>query len=82
LAEYKNERAIKLEEHKRIVARETHEERKDCYELLWELGGSQSDIACLENDDIDWSDWTICYNCQFAGKTSRGVAGENRPVLG
>lgn len=59
---YKNKRAIKLEEHQKIVVRETNEERRDFYELLWELGGSQSDIAFLDNEDIDWSDWTICYN--------------------
>jgi integrase len=59
---FKNKRAIKLEEHRKIVARETNEERRDFYELLWELGGSQSDIACLEAEDIDWTDSTICYN--------------------
>jgi integrase len=59
---YKNKRAIKHEEHLKIVAREGNEERRKFYELLWELGGAQSDIAWLDGEDVDWSDWTICYN--------------------
>ena len=26
------------------------------------LGGSQSDIARLDAEDIDWKNWTVCYN--------------------
>ncbi len=59
---YKNKRAIKHEEHLKIVAREGNEERRKFYELLWELGGAQSDVAWLDGEDVDWSDWTICYN--------------------
>jgi integrase len=64
---HKSKRAIKLEEHQAIIAREGNAERRDFYELLWELGGSQSDIACLEAEDADWSDWTICYNRKKLG---------------
>jgi integrase len=59
---YKNKRAIKYEEHLKIVAREGNEQRRKFYELLWELGGAQSDVAWLDGEDVDWSDWTICYN--------------------
>jgi integrase len=59
---HKSKRAIKHEEHLKIVARETNEERRKFYELLWELGGAQSDVSFLEAEDVDWSDWTICYN--------------------
>ena len=59
---HKSKRAITHEEHKMIIARENNEERRKFYELLWELGGAQSDVAWLEAEDIDWSDWTICYN--------------------
>ena len=58
---YKAKRAIKIEEHQRIIAREKNEERRNYYELHWHLGGSQGDIATLEAEDIDWSDSTICY---------------------
>lgn len=59
---YKKKRAIKHEEHLSILAREGNEERRHFYELLWELGGSQTDVACLEAEDIDWTDCTICYS--------------------
>ncbi|MEI8312198.1 MAG: hypothetical protein WCH98_15710 [Verrucomicrobiota bacterium] len=58
---YKKKRAIK-HEHLSILAREGNEERRHFYELLWELGGSQTDVACLEAEDIDWTDCTICYS--------------------
>lgn len=53
-----SKRAITLEEHQKIIAREGNAERRAFYELLWHLGGAQSDIACLEAEDIDWNDST------------------------
>jgi integrase len=50
------------EEHAKIVEREKNPERRAFYELCWHLGGSQSDVANLEAEDIDWTDSTICYN--------------------
>src|SRR4030095_9321472 len=32
--------------------------------LLWHLGGSQTDIASLKADDIDWIDRTLSYGRQ------------------
>ena len=40
--------AITEEEHRRIVEREPNPERKLYYEMLWETGGSQGDIASIE----------------------------------
>ena len=51
---FKPKRAIRLEEHRLIVAREKNQERRDFYELCWHLGGSQADIANLQTEDIDW----------------------------
>ena len=45
--------AITEEEHRRIVEREPNLERKLYYEMLWETGGSQGDIASLHWDQID-----------------------------
>ena len=59
---FKNKRAIKREEHEKIIAREKNPERRAFYELCWYLGGSQSDIASLDAEDIDWKNWTVCYN--------------------
>ncbi len=62
---YKKKRAVTWEEHERIIRRERevevdHENRL-FYEMLWETGGSQSDIACLHNANIDRVEGRICY---------------------
>jgi integrase len=59
--EYRPKRAITLEEHQRIAAREQNPERRDFYELCWHLGGSQTDIANLEAEQIDWKNRVIGY---------------------
>jgi len=52
--ESKEKRAITFSEHRAIVAAETNDERRAFYELAWHLGASQSDIAFLETDNVDW----------------------------
>ncbi len=47
-------RAIKWEEHQKIVKREGNQERRLFYELLWETGASQSDAARLTHESINW----------------------------
>lgn len=51
---FKEKRAIKWDEHQSIVARELNPERKAFYQLAWHLGASQSDIAFLDAQNIDW----------------------------
>jgi integrase len=58
---FKEKRAITWEEHLKIVAREKNPERKAFYMLAWHLGASQSDIAMLTADDIDWEKRVISY---------------------
>ena len=58
---YGPKRAITLEEHQRIVAREYNAEYKAFYELCWYLGGSQSDMAGLFAENIDWRTRVIAY---------------------
>jgi integrase len=48
-------RAITAEEHRRIVEAEGNEERRQYYRLLWETGGSQTDVASLTAEHIDWN---------------------------
>ena len=45
--EHKETRAITADEHARIVEREHNPEIRAYYQLLWHLGGSQTDIAEL-----------------------------------
>jgi integrase len=59
---FKEKRAIKLDEHLRIVERETNPERRAFYQLAWHLGASQSDIAFLDADSINWDLRTLSYS--------------------
>src|SRR5437867_3195910 len=65
--EYKEKRAITFAEHQAILALEHNLERKAFYELCWHLGGSQSDIANLQAENIDWELKVV----SFARKMSR-----------
>jgi integrase len=58
---FKEKRAIKWEEHQAIIAREQNTERKAFYQLAWHLGASQSDLAFLEAENIDWQTNVISY---------------------
>ena len=65
--------AITEEEHRRIVDRERNVERKLYYEMLWETGGAQTDIASLYADQIDLENETIRFRRRkLAGKESGG----------
>jgi integrase len=65
--------AITEDEHRRIVEREPMLERKLYYEMLWETGGSQSDIANLNWSQIDIQNETIRFSRRkLASKESGG----------
>lgn len=58
---FKEKRAIKFEEHLKIIAAEVNSERKVFYQLCWHLGASQGDIATLKGEDIDWVNNTVSF---------------------
>jgi len=58
---YGEKRAITLDEHQKIQAREQNAEKRAYFNLLWHLGGAQTDIATLKAEDIDWQRKTIAY---------------------
>jgi integrase len=58
---FKEKRGITHEEHERIIARERNPELRSFYELLWATGGSQSDIACLTVENVDWEAHVLSY---------------------
>jgi integrase len=58
---FKSKRAITAQEHQAIITRERNPERRAFYQLCWHLGGSQSDIASLHAEDVDWREHTIAY---------------------
>jgi len=70
---YKSRRGITLEEHRKIVAAEHHPVYRLYYEMLWETGGSQTDIASLHRDNVDTRQGVIMY--QRKKLEGRGVAG-------
>ena len=46
---------------KRILDHEKNPEINAFYQLCWHLGGSQSDMATLKAEDIDWQTGTISF---------------------
>jgi len=64
---FQPKRAITMAEHQLIIEREKNPERRSFYELCWLLGGSQSDIAHLKAEDIDWNLQTIAYTRMKTG---------------
>lgn len=58
---FKEKRAITWEEHQAVVAREQNPERKAFYQLAWHLGASQSDIAFLVAENVDWEQKFISF---------------------
>jgi len=58
---FNEKRAITWEEHQKILGGERNVELRAYYELLWHLGGSQTDMASLRAEDVDWPERTISY---------------------
>ncbi len=69
--EYQEKRAITLQEHEQIIGREFNPERRHFYELLWHIGASQSDLAHLHAEDVDWEDRTITYSRMKTGSLAQ-----------
>jgi integrase len=70
VVEFKDKRAITLAEHLAVVARENNPERKAFYKLAWHLGASQSDLAFLESENVDWENHTIGYARKKTGSVA------------
>jgi integrase len=67
---HKEKRAITRAEHETIIAREHNPATRAYFELLWHLGGAQTDVANLKAEDIDWKDRTIAYRRHKTGTMS------------
>jgi integrase len=65
---FNEKRAITLDEHRAIAERERNPERRGFYELAWHLGASQSDIAFLEADNVDWEKRIVSYARKKTGE--------------
>jgi integrase len=65
--QFKKKRAITREEHDQIVAAERNPERQAFYQLAWQLGASQSDLAFLEAKEVNWQDRVIAFHRKKTG---------------
>ncbi len=73
---YGIKRAITAEEHQKIVQRETNPALRAYYQLLWHLGGAQTDMANLKAEDVDWNRRVIAYRRCKTGTMSLISFGE------
>jgi hypothetical protein len=68
---FKAKRGITAEEHQAIVAQERKPETRHFLEALWLFGGSQSDMANLTAENVDWTDRVLSYARQKNGSVAR-----------
>ena len=66
-AHFKSKRGLTLAEHQRILSAEKNSERNLFYQLLWEIGASQSDAAELTAENIDWTTRCLSYSRMKTG---------------
>jgi Phage integrase family len=71
---YRKRRGITLDEHRKILAVTKRPDFRLFLELLWETGGSQSDIACLDAIDIDWENRRLFYERVKLAQREQGRA--------
>ncbi len=63
----KPKRGITAAEHQKIVSTETNVERRLYYELLWEIGASQTDAASLLAENVEWKNRLLSYQRRKTG---------------
>jgi hypothetical protein len=67
---FKAKRAVTWAKHQKIPAGEKNPEWRTFCQLLWHLGGAQTDIATLRAEDVDWDGKTVSYARRKTGSTS------------
>jgi integrase len=68
---FKQKRGVTVDEYRKIVAGELNPEWRGFYELAWYLGASQTDIAKLCAENVDWAKRVVSYVRQKSGKPCR-----------
>jgi len=68
---FKSKRGITLAEHQQILSAEKNLERNLYYQLLWEIGASQSDAASLTAENIDPTTQTLTYFRKKTGEQAQ-----------
>ncbi len=68
----KKAKAITAEQHARLVATEKDDEFRHYLQMLWEIGGAQTDTARLHRDNVDLFNRRITYNRQKLESIGQG----------
>src|SRR5450631_2855072 len=71
---YGQRRGVTAEEHEKIVASERMPDYSLFFKLLWETGGSQSDVAHLNAEDVTWPTRRLFYSRQKLANRGGGKA--------
>ncbi len=79
--QFKSKRGITLAEHQRILAAEKNAERSLYYQLLWEIGSSQSDAAALTGENIDWPTRSLTYFRMKTGERAQMAISERMVAI-
>lgn len=77
----KPKRGITADEQQRILEAEKNPERNLFYQLLWEIGASQSDAAGLTSENIDWQTRTLSYHRVKTGELAQMSIGKKLEVI-
>lgn len=67
-------KGITREQHETLLAATPSKEYRLFFELLWQTGGSQTDIAMLQAEDIDWPMRRLYYSRQKLQSRGQGNA--------
>ncbi len=79
--QFKDKRGITRAEHEKILMGEQNSEWRAFYNLLWNLGGSQSDVANLRAEDVDWEMKVISFSRMKTGSVVQLHFGEGLAKL-
>jgi len=79
--QFKPKRGITLTEHQAIQEAEKNPERNLFYQLLWEIGASQSDAASLTAENIDRTTRTLTYFRMKTGEQAQMAISKKLSVI-
>jgi integrase len=77
----KPKRAITQAEHQRVLAAVRNPEKKQFFQMLWEIGAAQADTAALTAENIDWSTNCVSYSRMKTGEPAQLAIGRSLAAL-